>query len=131
MSNYKTRVYLEDTDRFGLVYHANYIKYFERGRTEWLREQGVSLEDVFQSGYKILVAKIDVEFLSPAHLDYQLNVQTELSKMKMSIADFSQKLVQDSTNRLIAKANVRLVALDSNDELCHISKIINKEVLNG
>ena len=123
MHSLPIRVYLEDTDRFGLVYHANYVKFFERGRTEWLRAQAIELEALYQSGFKMVVAKLDINFSSPACLDDMLTVETELLHCKMSMAIFEQRLVNQSNNQ-IANATVKIIGLDRNNKLCHISKIL-------
>ena len=118
------RVYLEDTDRFGLLYHANYIKYFERGRTEWLRMQGLSLESIYQDGYLLVVSKIEVDYLMPAHLDDELFIKTKMIKNKMSLAIFKQEII-NYYGQVICKAKIRLVGMDREKKLCNISKILS------
>ena len=124
MHKFQQRIYLEDTDRFGMVYHANYLKLFERGRTEWLRSQGSGLEALYQAGYKMVVSNITLDFIKPARLDDEVFITTELIRSKLSLGEFSQSIyINDDI--LIANAKVKIVALDGSDKLCHISRLIN------
>jgi len=124
MHKFKIRVYVEVTDRFGVVYHANYIKYFERARTEFLRQQGYSVETIYQSGYSLLVSKLDVKFLKAAKLDDELIIQTTIEKMKMSLVIFKQEILS-LTGDLMTSANVKVVGLDKNNQLCNLTKIMS------
>jgi acyl-CoA thioester hydrolase len=73
------RVYWEDTDAGGVVFYANYLKYFERARTEWLRAQGVSQERLrLDTGVLFIVADTAVRYRQPARLDDALEVTVEL-----------------------------------------------------
>jgi acyl-CoA thioester hydrolase len=73
------RIYYEDTDCGGVVYYANYLKYFERGRTEFLRDLGVSLQELKEKGAVFVVRKAEVEYLSPCRYDDLLTVETVVS----------------------------------------------------
>ncbi len=130
MSTTQFKVYLEDTDCFGVVYHANYIKYLERGRTEWLKDRGLSLEAIIKQGYSIMVSKIEINYLLPAKLEDHLEVTTSLAKNKLSVAVFEQE-IRSNTQDLISKAKVKLVALDRENKLCHIAKLISEELKHG
>ena len=84
------RIYYEDTDCGGVVYYANYLRYFERGRTEFLRDRGISLTDCRDDkGILFVVTKAELEYLSPGRhndlllLDTQL---TDISKVKMTFS---------------------------------------------
>ncbi|WP_223861752.1 YbgC/FadM family acyl-CoA thioesterase [Geminicoccus harenae] len=71
------RVYYEDTDAGGIVYHANFLRFAERGRTEWLRSRGMdhpTLQERF--GLHFAVRRCDVVFLAPARLDDEISVET-------------------------------------------------------
>ena len=68
--NWSVRVYYEDTDVAGLVYHSNYLKYMERARTEWLRDLGYSQEKLKQElGIIFVVKNMNIKFLQPAKMD--------------------------------------------------------------
>lgn len=118
------RSYLEDTDGFGVVHHSNHIKYFERGRTEWLRQRNVSLSELQAQGYVLVVSRLDVTYLKPILVDERLTVVTTLKKTKMSMAVFNQYIVAE-TGEVKSQATVDVVSLDRNKKLCHIANIIN------
>jgi len=83
------RVRYQETDRMGVVYHANYINWFEIGRTEWIRAAGVSYESIEASGLLLPVTELDCEFLQPAKYDDTLLICTRiasLSPIRMAFA---------------------------------------------
>lgn len=74
---YRLRVFYEDTDAGGVVYHANYLKFAERARTEWLRDCGVSHRALAaESGHLFTVCRVEADFLAPARLDDELEIRT-------------------------------------------------------
>lgn len=78
---WRVRVYYEDTDAGGIVYHASYLRFFERARTEWLRALGLdhpALRDRF--GVMFAVRRIEIDFASPARLDEELALETTLER---------------------------------------------------
>ena len=92
------RVYYEDTDFSGIVYHANYLKFFERGRTEGLREiTGLNHAAVFEGDDPIAftVRRLTVEFIRPAHMDDLLEVRTTITSAKGARMTFQQGLWRD------------------------------------
>jgi len=85
--NYKIKVYYEDTDASGRVYHSNYLKYLERGRSEFLYKLGYNHQNLLQSlNFYFVVKHIDIDFKLPAYFEDILNVKTtinEISKVKI------------------------------------------------
>ena len=73
------RVYYEDTDLAGIVYYANYLKYIERGRSEWLRERGVDQVALKEQGRVFAVRRVEADYLRPARFDDLLTVVTDLA----------------------------------------------------
>ena len=85
------RVYYEDTDSGGIVYYANYFKYTERCRTEFLRELGVSQTKIYKdSGIKFIVHSVSMEYLNPSYLDDILKVETKVINLKKASIEFEQ-----------------------------------------
>lgn len=84
------RVYVDDTDAGKIVYHANYLKYFEHARTEWLRSLGVDRPAVLGEDRLLVIAGVNVEYLMPAKLDDLLHVTVTLAKIARSYMIFSQ-----------------------------------------
>lgn len=120
---YQCRVYVEDTDMFGIVYHANYLCYLERARTEWLRHSGISLYDLNNKGYWFVVANINIDYLLPARLDEDLIITTEVTKKKTHLAYFSQEIKHQNGEKC-ATAVVKVVGLNKEKKLCHIDKLL-------
>jgi acyl-CoA thioester hydrolase len=81
--NFQVRVYYEDTDRGGVVYYANYLRYFERARSEWLRSLGVNQEALAAvEGIGFVVARAEIDFKAGARLDDLLSVTVKLVERK-------------------------------------------------
>ena len=111
MQDYKVRVYYEDTDAQGVVYYANYLKFFERARTEFLREVGYEQMKLMKEGVIFIVRRLDVRLLKPAKLDDLVRVKTELIKLGKVSFDFNQTAYVEDT--VISKANIKCGSLDS------------------
>ncbi|MDD1795352.1 tol-pal system-associated acyl-CoA thioesterase [Enterovibrio sp. ZSDZ42] len=106
------RVYYEDTDTGGLVYHANYIKYFERARTELLRSIGVNQQTLFEENTAFVVRHMDMDFFKGATLDEALTVQTMVSELRRVSMTFCQDLV-NSNGDVLCRATVKVACIDS------------------
>lgn len=113
--NWPIRIYYEDTDVSGVVYHANYLRYFERARTEWLRAQGLSQEVLrVEHGIAFTVANMQIDFLMPARLDDQLNVTVEQTSRKRASLIFSQTLCRaDAPEQVLTRATARVGCVDT------------------
>ncbi|CUH84020.1 tol-pal system-associated acyl-CoA thioesterase [Thalassovita mediterranea] len=75
------RVYYEDTDMAGIVYYANYLKFIERGRSEWVREIGIDQNEMKAEGFVFAVRRVEADYLAPAKLDDELIVTTEVAQV--------------------------------------------------
>ena len=110
--SWPTRVYWEDTDAGGVVYHAQYIAFMERARTEWLRAHGhgqVSLRD--DHGLVFAVRAMRVDFRKPARLDDALTVSAVLRECRRASVVFVQEIRRDG--ELLLDAEVRVAALSA------------------
>jgi acyl-CoA thioester hydrolase len=106
------RVYWEDTDAGGVVYFANYLKFFERSRTEWLRSLGVSQEEMrLQHQAQFVVADASIRYLAPARLDDLLRLDLHL----LNTARVSLQLRQQAwrEGQLLAESVVRVACVDT------------------
>ncbi|PSW18694.1 tol-pal system-associated acyl-CoA thioesterase [Photobacterium sanctipauli] len=103
-------VYYEDTDVGGLVYHANYIKFFERARTELFRSLGVSLNDLFTEKASFVVRHIDIDYLKGAQLDDQLTVRTWVNNSRRVAIEFCQVLVNNE-GQILCKALITVACV--------------------
>lgn len=105
------RIYYEDTDTAGVVYHANYLKYFERARTEYFREHGLSVVDMAAAGFVFPVVRMEVDFTAPARHDDLLKVTTIPSEVTGSTFRVHQKLLRKCDNKLLVTAEVTLACV--------------------
>ncbi len=105
------RVYYEDTDAGGVVYYANYLRYLERGRTEWLRALGVDQSRLMEEvGLAFAVRSLAVEYLKPARLDDLLDVVVEVESLGRAQVVFAQRI--ERNGELLVTADVRVACLD-------------------
>jgi acyl-CoA thioester hydrolase len=106
------RIYYEDTDFTGVVYHANYLRYFERGRSDFLRVAGVSHQDLLERAdpAAFTVVRIAVEFRKPARVDDALHVRTVYERIKGPRLFIRQRIVRGAD--LIASAEVEAACID-------------------
>jgi acyl-CoA thioester hydrolase len=107
------RVYYEDTDAAGVVYHSNYLNYFERARTEHLRERGCSVAELAMSGSVFPVVKMEIDFKAPARHDDLLRVTTIPVKIGGSSFQLRQQVLRDSDGRLLVDALVTLACVST------------------
>ncbi len=117
------RVYYEDTDAGGVVYHSNYINYFERARTEWLRQLGYELDELAQNEQLIFVVRaLNCEYLLPAKFNDELFVSAEIIEIGKTSILFEQKVMRaakaedkktKSSCIVLAKGNVTVVSVDA------------------
>ena len=105
------RVYWEDTDAGGVVYYANYLKFMERARSEWLRALGFE-QDVLrdEAGVVFVVRRVEIDYLSPARFNEQLEVSVRLHEMGRASLSVRQELMRGSTR--LAEAVVTLACVD-------------------
>ena len=110
--SFPVRVYYEDTDTAGIVYYANYLRYLERGRTEWLRALGVEqLRLAQETGLVFAVRSLNIEYLKPARLDDVLAVLTELTLPGRAQVTLKQRIERDGET--LVEASVRIACLDT------------------
>jgi len=110
--HWPVRVYWEDTDAGGVVYYANYLKFMERARSEWLRACGFE-QDVLrdEAGVVFVVRRVTIDYLSPARFNDQLDVSVGLHEVGRASLGVKQELVRGST--CLAKADVTLACVDA------------------
>ncbi|PZR01082.1 MAG: tol-pal system-associated acyl-CoA thioesterase [Cereibacter sphaeroides] len=110
MHSLTLRVYYEDTDLAGIVYYANYLKFIERGRSEWVRTLGVDQARMkVEQGVVFAVRRLEADYLSPARFDDVLQVTTSVSRAGGARIDLDQAVLRDGQVLFVAK--VTLVAL--------------------
>ena len=106
------RVYFEDTDSGGVVYHTNYLKFMERARTEWLRKLGLNQIKLKQEDkVMFVVRKIDIQYKIPARFNDELLIQTDCVKTTDYSIMLKQNILRD--NQTITEGNVEIVCINS------------------
>ena len=109
------RVYVEDTDFQGVVYHANYLKYFERARSQFLIENNLSQTDAIAKRNESYVIKtINLSYYHPAILEDELIVKTEIELVSKARTIFFQSILNSKNDTLICKGEVEVCFIDNN-----------------
>src|ERR1700678_671686 len=110
--SYTYRVYWEDTDAGGVVYYANYLKFMERCRTEWLRAIGIDQHRLrTERQLQFAIVGVTVDFLRPAVLDDEIGVPAELLRLRGATISFKQAIYRDDVQ--LIDAGTRVACLDS------------------
>ncbi|CUI69611.1 tol-pal system-associated acyl-CoA thioesterase [Cognatishimia activa] len=109
--NFPIRVYYEDTDMGGIVFYANYLKYIERARSDWVREMGINQRDLKdKEGLVFAVRRVEADYLSPAHFDDELIVETR--PVSVSGARFVLEQIVKRDSVLLFQSIVTLVCIN-------------------
>lgn len=106
------RIYYEDTDAAGLVYHANFIKFLERARTEYFRRHGFLIAKLAEEGFIFPVVRMEIDFKSPAFLDDLLSVETTPARTGGSTLTLCQRIVRQSDQKLLVEGFVKLACIN-------------------
>jgi acyl-CoA thioester hydrolase len=105
------RIYYEDTDAGGVAYHARYLGFFERGRTEFFRDRGFSVRQFHEEGRLFPVVRMEIDFRFPARLDDLVRVETELSEAGKTSFIMLQRLYRVDDDKLLAEGLVTLACV--------------------
>jgi acyl-CoA thioester hydrolase len=138
------RVYYEDTDNGGVVYYANYLKFMERARTEWLRSLGLEQDRLInEQGIIFAVRSVQVDYLKPALFNQLLSVSAEIIETGKASLTFKQEVVVDknsiitggeseavSSDQVLCRGQIKIACLDTSSmRPCAIPDSIRKEIL--
>ncbi len=108
------RIYYEDTDSGGVVYYANYLKFMERARTEWLREEGFEQDELIANDNVIFaVRSVQADYLSPAKFNDELLIYTKVIKKGKASITVEQVVKRDDT--LLCKGVIKIACLNASD----------------
>lgn len=116
------RIYYEDTDFSGNVYHAAYLKFFERGRTEFLREEGIHHFELAGQGIAFAVRSMEIDFAGAAHIDDLLAVTTEVAAITGARLTLTQTILRDDV--VLTRASVVVVAIKTSGGAARMPKVI-------
>ncbi len=107
----EVRVRYSETDQMGVVYHGNYLPYFEIGRVEWLRDKGISYKELEESGIALPIVNITINYKKPARYDDLLKVITKL-KFSSSVKIAFECKIENENGELLTTADFILVFVD-------------------
>ncbi len=108
------RVTYEDTDAGGVVYYGNYLRFFERGRTEALRETGYTVRDFAEEGLLFPVVSVKVDYRNPAVYDDLLRIETEIISVGRTSVSFANRVYRAGEDTLLVEGEVTIVCVDGN-----------------
>lgn len=125
------KIYYEDTDCGNVVYYANYLKYFERARTEYMEKRGIDFKSLHKQGTFFMVARAYINYRSPAYYGETLIVETWISQISRVSFTFQYKVFEKTSKRLVAEGETVIVTVDTNQKLKRLSpEIITKLQVN-
>ncbi|MBX3303471.1 MAG: YbgC/FadM family acyl-CoA thioesterase [Nitrospira sp.] len=116
------RIYYEDTDCGGVVYYANYLKYFERARTEYLEMRGYSVTALMKQGTVFVVVHAEADYCSPGRYGETLVVETGVCDMTRAALTFSHVVREKVSGRVVVKGSARLAATDGNGKVTRLDR---------
>lgn len=108
----KKKIYYHDTDAGGVVYYANYLKYFEEARTEFFKAKGIDLNSLVAEKILFCVAEVSIKYKAPAKYGDELQVTTKIEKLGNVYMDFYHEIKRNDV--LICGCTTRLVSIDEN-----------------
>lgn len=125
--SFSCRVYYEDTDLAGIVYYANYLKFIERARTEWVREIGVDQGALkADTGIVFAVRRVEADYLAPARFDDEIEVRTRVEKATGARIVLRQAVLRD--NETLFTALVTLVAISGDGLPARIPAVLRSQL---
>ena len=119
------RVRYAETDRMGLLHHANYLVYFEQGRTELLRSRGLTYKELEDQGFLLVLTKVEVRYRSPARYDDLLTLKTSVVRTTAVRIDHRYELFRDGT--LLAEGSSTLACVDRDGRLQELPAFLRME----
>lgn len=117
------RIYYEDTDCGGVVYYANYLKYFERARTHYLEERGLSVAGLRDQGTQFVVVHAEVDYRSPGRYGDTLVVDTTLAAASQASFTFAHVVRERTSGRIVVEGSAKLVTVDNELKVKRLDKL--------
>ncbi len=129
MNTIEVKIYYEDTDCGNVVYYANYLKYMERGRTEFLADHGFNVSELAAQGTVFVVARAEIDYRSSARLGETIVVKTWIAEVTRTSLLFSHTMTDKASGRLITEAQARLVCVDPTGKIKRIPADMGEKFL--
>jgi acyl-CoA thioester hydrolase len=118
------RVIYGDTDQMGVVYYANYLRWFERGRSEFLRQIGLPYSTIEQQGYHFPVVEVSCRYTQSARYDNVVRIETELVDLGRASLSFAYRIYRESDQCLLATGSTKHACLDQDAHVTRMPKIL-------
>lgn len=109
------RVYFSDTDAVGIVYHANYLDFAERARTEFLREEGIDMNELIKQNIYFVLRSANIEYLAPAKIDDLLSIKAHVTKLGNTSLEIMHEITNAQTGVKLAEVKTLLVCVKKKD----------------
>lgn len=130
ISKFPIRIYYEDTDAGGIVYHASFLRFAERGRSEFLRERNISVGDTLPDhGFHFVVRHIEIDYRAPAKLDDLLNVETSVIDLGNASFTMHQEIKRDA--QTIVDLKVVLVCVNAAGKAVRVPDMLREIFSKG
>ena len=114
------KIYYEDTDAGGVVYYANYLRYFERARTEYLKECGLNIKELLHKGILFIVVRTEVDYKSPAELYDTIQVETRISEISKASFWIDYIIIRKRDGKTIVTGRTKMACISKDRKLLKI-----------
>jgi tol-pal system-associated acyl-CoA thioesterase len=121
------RVYMEDTDAQGIVYYANYLRFFERGRSEYLETLGVPMSEAARPDCRLVIYEVRMKYRRPAALGDRIEVRTSMLRASEYRITFRQQIRRKGEEEPLVSGEVDIVAIDQDGTLKELPAYFNQE----
>ena len=128
MKDMEIRIYYSDTDCGGVVYYANYLKYLEMARTEYLRSNAINIADLAGSGCLFVVAKAEIEYKYPAVYDDLILIDTEISSVSNASFIISYQIRRKSDAKILVTAKTKMASVGNNRSPLRLAKDLKERL---
>ena len=127
----RCRVIYGDTDKMGFVYHANYFRWFEAGRSDLFRQLGITYKEIEASGIHLPVSEVHCKFISPSQYDDILVIETTLDTSVKAGMKFDYRVFSETGDKILAKGYTKHACVDGNGKLVRPPELIKKLIENS
>ena len=125
------RVIYGDTDQMGVVYYANYLRWFESGRSELLRQIGLPYGKIEEEGFHFPVTEVSCRYAQSARYDEVVRIETELSALGRATLTFNYRVSRQSDDTLLATGSTRHACIDHAGRVSRLPKAVENALKNG
>jgi acyl-CoA thioester hydrolase len=118
------RVIYGDTDQMGVVYYANYLRWFEKGRSEFLRQIGLPYAAIEEQGFNFPVVEVTCRYIRSARYDQVIRIETQLAELGRAALSFTYRVLREEDDCLLARGTTRHASVDKSGRVTRIPQIL-------